>query len=547
MLMPSPHKERHHQYLNNYLRGGEPKAIGCVRNLMARHKNGHLFPAAIQVEHIQMDRVQLFRAQIEKVETMEAMFTVDQTGKIISCNQTFVYPMFGYRAEDLTGQSLDILIPTLVEAENAQNGAHLQQIHSSDSHTNDAQTRTPNPHQTQPTNNTTPIILHPTQLTTTWSAANQRNSAGELNNGTATATATTTTTTTNAPTTTTSSSTATTNGTSHHHHEHQENHIEDKNHINNNNNNITNNNNNNNSNNNNNVNNHTAPLKRKHDDISSTNPSNTSSTEHLTHDSTGSEPGAPKRQKRTEATLHEGIVQRELRHKDGSKFPISLEIHKFNNSQGNTFLSARITRLPLTEDLPESERTVGKYHIIKTIGRGSYGRVRLAVNTQSQMQVAIKTVGKSHMSALEMERTRREIEILKVLHHPNICQLYEVLESTEELQLVMEYGGSPLLSLVMEKGGLPEELARTFFLQLVAAIAYCHERNIIHRDIKHQNILLSPQKQIKLIDFGLSNFIAEGRLRSTFCGTPAYAAPEMVKIVCCLRVCFIFQILFFKI
>jgi serine/threonine protein kinase len=226
--------------------------------------------------------------------------------------------------------------------------------------------------------------------------------------------------------------------------------------------------------------------------------------------------------------LPEGVMQKDVRHKDGSKFTVTLELHRFHDERGCSFLSAKVQRIPQLDDAADSEKMVGAYHIVKTIGRGSYGKVKLAVSHDSQLQVAIKTIAKHQMSELELERTRREIEIMKMLQHRNICQLYEVIETTDDLHLVMEYGGTPLLSLVMEKGGLTEGSARVYFLQLLAAINYCHERHIIHRDIKHQNILLSPTGQIKLIDFGLSNFIAEGKMRSTFCGTPAYAAPEMV-------------------
>jgi serine/threonine protein kinase len=123
------------------------------------------------------------------------------------------------------------------------------------------------------------------------------------------------------------------------------------------------------------------------------------------------------------------------------------------------------------------------------------------------------------MSQSEVQRAKREIEILKHLKHPNIAHLYDAIETETEL-----------LSYVLERRGLGEQDAKTFFLQILAAIAHCHSINIVHRDIKHQNILLDDNNVCKLIDFGLSNFMEEGKWRSTFCGTPAYAAPEMVRI-----------------
>jgi len=132
------------------------------------------------------------------------------------------------------------------------------------------------------------------------------------------------------------------------------------------------------------------------------------------------------------------------------------------------------------------------------------------------------------MKALELDRARRETEILSQLIHPHIARLYEVIETTTAMHLVMEYAESTLLAYVLERNGLPETEARKFFSQILSAVSYCHKKNIIHRDIKHQNLLLEKNHSTKLIDFGLSNFMEEGKLRSTFCGTPAYAAPEMI-------------------
>lgn len=136
---------------------------------------------------------------------------------------------------------------------------------------------------------------------------------------------------------------------------------------------------------------------------------------------------------------------------------------------------------------------------------------------------------KAGMKEPELERARRETEILRQLDHPHIARLYDVIETETAMNIVMEYAGNTLLSYVLERGGFGEDEARTFFEQILSAVLYCHERNIIHRDIKHQNLLLDSEYKIKLIDFGLSNFMEKGKLRSTFCGTPAYASPEMVN------------------
>jgi PAS domain S-box-containing protein len=113
MLMPSPHKERHGSYLQNYSKGGEAKVIGKVRNVPAKHKNGTVFPVSLQVEHVQMGNIELFRGKIEKVEFMEAMFSIDDAGIIVSCNHNFVLPLFGYTSNELVGQNISQLIPEI--------------------------------------------------------------------------------------------------------------------------------------------------------------------------------------------------------------------------------------------------------------------------------------------------------------------------------------------------------------------------------------------------------------------------------------------------
>jgi serine/threonine protein kinase len=168
---------------------------------------------------------------------------------------------------------------------------------------------------------------------------------------------------------------------------------------------------------------------------------------------------------------------------------------------------------------------VGPYCVTTVLGVGSYGKVKLAHHKDTREVVAIKILEKFTMSTKEKERLFREIDIMKQLIHPHIAHLIEVIDTKSKLYLVMEYVERTLHSYVKEKNGLSESEARRLFWQILGAIRFCHSLNIIHRDIKQQNLLLDKDNNIKLIDFGLSNFMENGKLRSTFCGTPAYAAP----------------------
>jgi len=136
------------------------------------------------------------------------------------------------------------------------------------------------------------------------------------------------------------------------------------------------------------------------------------------------------------------------------------------------------------------------------------------------------------MSEQETERARREIDIMRKLTYvknPYIIKLLDVIETPVDFNIFVEYvSGGELVAYILKNKGLSEGHTHKLFLQVLSAIETCHKHNIIHRDIKLQNILLDSDQNIKLIDFGLSNFMEEGVFRNTFCGTPAYASPEIL-------------------
>ena len=175
-------------------------------------------------------------------------------------------------------------------------------------------------------------------------------------------------------------------------------------------------------------------------------------------------------------------------------------------------------------------KTLGDYIIKRTIGEGTFSKVKLGINKITNEKVAIKILEKSKIVEKDdLDRILREMKIITELNHQNVIKVHEMCESNEYFVIIMEYcEGGELFNYIVENQRLSEEETAYFFYQLINGIEYIHSKGIVHRDLKPENLLLDENKVLKIIDFGLSNFY-NGTYLSTPCGSPCYASPEMVS------------------
>ncbi|KAE9402541.1 Pkinase-domain-containing protein [Gymnopus androsaceus JB14] len=170
-------------------------------------------------------------------------------------------------------------------------------------------------------------------------------------------------------------------------------------------------------------------------------------------------------------------------------------------------------------------RVVGNYTLGRVIGEGAYGKVRMGTHRLTSTRVAIKQIPKAMSASLT-----REIHHHRQLHHPHVTQMYEVIATESSIWIVTELcSGGELFDYLAEKGRLSEDETRFLFGQLCLAVAYLHEKGIVHRDLKLENVLLDERCRVKLGDFGFTREFERRVLMETFCGTTGYASPEMLQ------------------
>uniref|UniRef100_A0ACD5WS01 Uncharacterized protein n=1 Tax=Avena sativa TaxID=4498 RepID=A0ACD5WS01_AVESA len=178
------------------------------------------------------------------------------------------------------------------------------------------------------------------------------------------------------------------------------------------------------------------------------------------------------------------------------------------------------------------KKLVGRYEVGRTIGQGSFAKVKFAVDTDTGAPVAMKVLDKATILNHRMlQQIKKEISIMKIVRHPNIVRLNEVLAGQTKIYIILELmTGGELFDKIARQGKLRENEARKYFQQLIDAIDYCHSKGVYHRDLKPENLLLDSRGNLKVSDFGLSTLSQNGGgLLHTTCGTPNYIAPEVLS------------------
>lgn len=174
---------------------------------------------------------------------------------------------------------------------------------------------------------------------------------------------------------------------------------------------------------------------------------------------------------------------------------------------------------------------IGKYNLGQTLGKGSFSLVKEGIDTETHAKYAVKIIPKSNMNTdADRERFEREVNVILKMNHPGIIKIINFLVDSNFFFLIMEFvDGGTLLSQLSAPASVNENSMKPVFKQILETVQYIHSQGIAHRDLKLENVLYDTTGNIKIIDFGFSRFANPGQLFATPCGSPAYAAPEVLS------------------
>ncbi|KAK2861397.1 hypothetical protein FQN49_004236 [Arthroderma sp. PD_2] len=213
----------------------------------------------------------------------------------------------------------------------------------------------------------------------------------------------------------------------------------------------------------------------------------------------------------------------------------SYEQHRNRNPHGHPSIpqppprhgSERLDQSPATA---RDMQRLDQYTAVRNLGEGTFGKVKLATHRASGRPVALKIIPRRKLQSRDMVgRVEREIQYLQLLRHPHIIKLYTVIATKTDIVMVLEYAERELFDYLVKRGRCNDDEARIFFQQIICAVEYCHRHKIVHRDLKPENLLIDKDKNVKIADFGLSNIMTDGNFLKTSCGSPNYAAPEVIS------------------
>lgn len=176
-------------------------------------------------------------------------------------------------------------------------------------------------------------------------------------------------------------------------------------------------------------------------------------------------------------------------------------------------------------------KIAGMYDLDETLGVGHFAVVKLARHVFTGEQVAVKVIDKLRLDKVSRDHLYQEVRCMKLVQHPGVVRLYEVIDTQTKLYLILELGeGGDLYEYIQKhENGVGEAEARDIFRQIAEAIAYCHKLHVVHRDLKPENVVFCQNgSSVKLTDFGLSNKFAPGEKLKTSCGSLCYSAPEIL-------------------